>query len=129
MKSDDLHVIDAAALSRPWAWCNGTLLWNEEVDHCVLSHGGTKWQTSPENRAAIESAMNHMPALISLVADVERLQDATDRAVDVPKMAYALRSVMESLARVHAVPPPSPSSLVTWDDDEGRPINRVSHGR
>lgn len=123
MKYDDLHAVDTAALSRPWSWCDGTLLWNEEADHCVLSHGGTRWPISPENRAAIESAMNHMPALISLVADVERLQDAMDRAVDVPKMSQAIHSVMGALALVHAVPPPAPSGPVAWDPDSGRPIN------
>ena len=119
MKSNDMLVVDTAALQRPWSWCDGTLLWNEVVDHCVLSHGGTRWPITPENRAAIESAMNHMPALISLVADVERLKDAIDRAVDIPKMSQAIHSVLGSLARVHGVPPPSPSSPVAWDPDSG----------
>lgn len=123
MKSDDLLAIDTAALQRPWSWCDGTLLWNEAEDHCVLSHGGTRWPVSPENRAAIESAMNHMPALISLVADVEYLKDAIDRDVEVPKMSQAIHSVLGSLARVHGVPPPSPSSPVAWDPDSGRSLS------
>ena len=121
MKSSDMLEIDTAALQRPWSWCDGTLLWNEVVDHCVLSHGGTKWSVSPENRAAIESAMNHMPALISLVADVEQLKDAIDRAVDVSKMSQAIHSVLGSLARVHGVSPPAPSSPVAWDPESERP--------
>lgn len=76
MKSDKMRMIDEAAVARPWKWFDATLLWNEEADHCVLSHGGTNWPVAAGNRVAIESAMNHMPALIELVAACERRQHA-----------------------------------------------------
>lgn len=76
MKSDKMRAIDEAAVARPWKWTDGKLLWNEEVDCCVLEHGGPNWPVSPENRVAIESAMNHMPALITLVAACERRRQA-----------------------------------------------------
>jgi hypothetical protein len=78
MKSHEMRALDEAAVPRPWKWTDKQLLWNEEVDHCVLAHGGTEWPVTPENRAAIESALNHMPALIALVAACERRRLALD---------------------------------------------------
>lgn len=78
MKSESLRIIDEAAVPRPWKWTDGTLLWNEKADHCVLQHGGTQWPITPEDRAAIETAMNHMPAVIKLIAACERRREALD---------------------------------------------------
>jgi hypothetical protein len=83
MKSDTMRAVDEAALPRPWKWTDGALLWNEEVDH-----EGANWPVSPENRAAIESAMNHMPALITLVAACERRRFALGARREFGSRAY-----------------------------------------
>ena len=88
MKSDTMRAVDDAALPRPWKWTDDTLLWNEKVDHCVLEHGGTNWPMSPENRAAIVSAMNHMPTLITLVAACERRRLVLDARREFGSRAY-----------------------------------------
>jgi hypothetical protein len=88
MKSDEMRALDEAAVPRPWKWLDNKLLWNEEMDHCVLSHGGPKWSVTPEDRAAIESAMNHMPALIALVAACERRRLALDARREFGERSY-----------------------------------------
>jgi hypothetical protein len=51
---------------------------DEEANDCVLVHADTNWPVTPENRAAIESTMNHMPPLIALVAACARRRRALD---------------------------------------------------
>ena len=88
MRSEELRAIDEVTVPRPWKWTDGKLLWNEEVDHCVLEHGGTSWPISPENRAAIASAMNHMPTLIALLAACERRRHCLDARLEFGVRAY-----------------------------------------
>ena len=89
MRSDELRAIDEAAVPRPWKWTDDTLLWNEEVDHCVLGHDDSNWSVTPENRAAIASAMNHMPALVTLVSACEHRRRAIDVRREFGERAYA----------------------------------------
>lgn len=88
MKSDKMRAIDEKGVERPWKWTDDKLLWNEEVDHCVLEHGGPNWPVSPGNRAAIESATNHMPALITLVAACERRRLVLDARSEFGARSY-----------------------------------------
>lgn len=148
MKSDELLAVDAAALPRPWKWTDGTLLWNEDVDHCVLAHDDTHWPVSPEDRAAIESAMNHMPSLVALVAACENRRIAIDARREFGARSYrenpfsilstefkehaaglddsiraAERDLDVALAAVHAVVAPSSPdpSDVNAATDQGAP--------
>ena len=139
MKSDEMRAVDDAALPRPWKWTDDQLLWNEEVDHCVLSHGGTDWPVSPENRAAIESAMNHMPALVELVAACENRRRAIDARREFGSRSYrdnpfsilgdefgervavlddviraAERDLDDALVAVHAAIAPAPAHGCPW---------------
>ena len=104
MRSDELRAIDEAAVPRPWKWTDDTLLWNEEVDHCVLGHDDSNWSVTPENRAAIASAMNHMPALIALVSACESRRLAIDARREFGERSYGTNpySITTSEFKEHA---------------------------
>lgn len=95
MKPADLRVIVEAMTAGPWEWTDGTLLWNEQNDICVLSHGGCEWNVSESDRTAIAALRNHAEALVELYEAVKAMRD-----VGLSDGREAMRATFAAVANV-----------------------------
>jgi hypothetical protein len=66
---------DARAIAAPWIWTDEIFLWNEDLDHGVLNHGGTHWPVMPDNREVIAASRNRLPELARVLADAAKRID------------------------------------------------------
>lgn len=73
--ADECGRDDARALAAPWIWTDETFLWNEILDHGVLSHGGTQWPVSPDNREVIAASRNRLPDLARVLGEAAKRID------------------------------------------------------
>lgn len=73
--ADECARDDARATKVPWIWTDIIYLWNEEIDHGVLEHGGVEWPMSADDREVIAASRNRLPELARVLKESARQID------------------------------------------------------
>lgn len=82
-REDDQRMVPA-----PWTWFDDVVLWNEEADHCVLSHGGPLWPVSEEHKVGIARTRNN---LTSMADQLEAAKVVIENLTGMERAARAIR--------------------------------------